>query len=212
MVEPATAAPKVAPKTRSERRQQDDGQRVGALQQHRGEQATPAARAMPTNVAGITGQPSVAWRRVGRGCAARRRRGCGPVARCAAGTRSAISATPPCELLLRDQRRRAVVADRREQLVEGLGDDVLGAVDEVDDGVGVGLDALDGSGSTEKCSPLRQVTAITERSFRSGGVADPDGAPSGVLLPSAVRSPDRSTFTRSGAGSAQVRASRPRRQ
>jgi hypothetical protein len=37
------------------------------------------------------------------------------------------------------------------------------------------------SGSTAKCSPFRQVTAITERSFRSGGVADPGGACQGVL-------------------------------
>jgi hypothetical protein len=39
------------------------------------------------------------------------------------------------------------------------------------------------SGSTEKCSPLRQVTAITERSFRSGGAADPGGAPDEGVAP-----------------------------
>ena len=125
----------------------------------------PSARAMPTNVAGITGQssssPGIAGGRRGAALSPSRLRArrsmrmpgralgdLGDPAGRAAGARP--------------DGQRAVVGDAAEQLVEGVVDDVLGAVDQMDDRVGVGLDPLDvTAGSTEKCSPLRQVTAIT---------------------------------------------------
>ena len=47
------------------------------------------------------------------------------------------------DLLARDEGQCAVVGDGLQHVVEGVGDDVLGSVDQVDHRVGVGLDALD---------------------------------------------------------------------
>jgi hypothetical protein len=74
-----------------------------------------------------------------------------------------------------------VVADGAQHLVEALVDDVLGAVDQVDDGVGIGLDALDG------LRVDREMLAVAAGHSDHGavlplrGAADPDGAGQGVL-------------------------------
>ena len=143
MVRPGDRGAEGGAEDQHERRQQDDGQRAGALQQHHGDerpqrQGHADERCRDHRSVLVVGPGRVAGR------------GCGPVARRAArtgGRGRRVSATPPASRFCATSAVAAVVARScASRSSKVWSTTYFGAVDQVDDGVGVGLDALDVQG------------------------------------------------------------------